>query len=47
MPKQDNWYTPKDIYADSVINDNNQAFNMLSTESYNTLSEMIQLQPNL
>ena len=47
MPKQDNWYTPRDIYADSVINDNNQAFNMLSTESYNTLSEMIQLQPNL
>ena len=47
MPKQDNWYTPRDIYSDSVINDNNQAFNSLSTESYNTLSEMIQFQPNL
>tara|TARA_R100001163_G_C5067068_1_gene205924 strand:+ start:2662 stop:4803 length:2142 start_codon:yes stop_codon:yes gene_type:complete len=47
MPKQNNWYTPRDIYADAVINDNNQAFYGLSTESYNTLSEMIQSQPNL
>ena len=47
MPKQSEWYTPRDIYADAVINDNNQAFYGLSTESYNTLSEMIQLQPNL
>ena len=47
IPKQSEWYTPRDIYADAVINDNNQAFYGLSTESYNTLSEMIQLQPNL
>jgi hypothetical protein len=47
MPKQNTWYTPRDIYADAVINDNTQAFYGLSTESYNTLSEMIELQPNL
>ena len=47
MPKQNEWYTPKDIYTDAVINDNTQAFYGLSTESYNTLNEMIQSQPNL
>jgi len=47
IPKQNEWYTPKDIYADAVINDNNQAFYGLSTESYNTLNQMIELQPNL
>ncbi len=47
MPKQDNWYTPKDIYADAVINDNNEAFYGLSSVSLNTLGEMIELQPSL
>ncbi len=47
IPKQNEWYTSRDIYTDAVINDNTQAFNGLFTESYNTLSEMIQLQPNL
>ena len=47
IPKQNEWYTPKEIYADAVINDNNQAFYGLSTESYNTLNQMIELQPNL
>lgn len=47
MPKQDNWYTPRDIYADAVINDNNEAFYGLSSASLNTLGEMIELQPNL
>ncbi len=47
MPKQNEWYTPRDIYTDAVINDNTQAFYGLSTESYNTLNEMIQSQPNL
>ena len=47
MPKQNEWYTPRDIYTDAVINDNAQAFYGLSTESYNTLNEMIQSQPNL
>lgn len=47
MPKQDNWYTPRDIYSDAVINDNNEAFYGLSSVSLNTLSEMIELQPSL
>ena len=47
MPKQDNWYTPRDIYSDAVINDNNEAFYGLSLASLNTLSEMIELQPSL
>lgn len=47
MPKQDNWYTPRDIYSDAVINDNNEAFYGLSSVSLNTLGEMIELQPNL
>ena len=47
MPKQDNWYTPRDIYSDAVINDNNEAFYGLSSASLNTLSEMIELQPSL
>jgi hypothetical protein len=47
MPKQDNWYTPRDIYADAVINDNNEAFYGLSSASLNTLGEMIELQPSL
>lgn len=46
MPKQDNWYTPRDIYADAVINDNNEAFYGLSSASLNTLGEMIELQPS-
>ena len=47
MPKQDNWYTPRDIYADAVINDNNEAFYGLSSASLNTLNKMVELQPNL
>lgn len=47
MPKQDNWYTPRDIYTDAVINDNNKAFYGLSSASLNTLNKMIELQPNL
>ena len=47
MPKQDNWYTPRDIYSDAVINDNNEAFYGLSSASLNTLGEMIELQPSL
>lgn len=47
MPKQDNWYTPRDIYADAIINDNNEAFYGLSSASLNTLGEMIELQPSL
>lgn len=47
MPKEDNWYTPRDIYSDAVINDNNEAFYGLSSVSLNTLGEMIELQPNL
>ena len=47
IPKQDEWYTPRDIYTNAFINDNNEAFYGLSTASYNTLNEMIQTQPNL
>ena len=47
MPKQDNWYTPRDIYSDAFINDNNEAFYGLSSASLNTLGEMIELQPSL
>ena len=47
VPKQDNWYAPRDIYADTMISDNNKAFYGLSSVSFNKLSEMIELQPNL
>jgi len=47
IPKQNEWYTSREIYSNAVITDNNEAFYGLSTASYNTLNEMIQTQPNL
>ena len=47
IPNQQTWYEPRSIYADASIADNTQAFYELAGTSFNTLSEMINLQPNL
>jgi type II secretory pathway pseudopilin PulG len=47
IPKQNNWYEPKDIYADVTMNDNINAFYQLAGNSLNTLNEMKRLQPEL
>ena len=41
------WYEPRDIYTDVTMNDNTQAFYQLAGTSLNTLTEMVNLQPNL
>ena len=47
LQDQTSWYEPRDIYTDVAINDNTQAFYQLAGTSLNTLSEMVNLQPNL
>jgi len=47
IPKQDNWYEPRAIYADVTIQDNVNAFYRLAGDSLNTLTEMRSLQPTL
>lgn len=47
MPKKDTWYEPKEIYSNVAMSDNINAFYGLASTSLNTLSEMINLQPNL
>jgi hypothetical protein len=47
IPNQQTWYEPRSIYADASIADNTQVFYELAGTSFNTLSEMINLQPNL
>jgi hypothetical protein len=47
LQDQTSWYEPRDIYTDVAINDNTQAFYQLAGTSLNTLTEMVNLQPNL
>jgi hypothetical protein len=47
IPNQQTWYEPRSIYANASIADNTQVFYELAGTSFNTLSEMINLQPNL
>ena len=47
MPKAETWYEPKAIYTDAYLADNIQGFYTLAGTSLNTLSEMIDLQPEL
>ena len=47
IPKQETWYEPRAIYADAMLDDNTQAFYGLAGESFNTLGNMINMQPNL
>ena len=47
IPQQETWYEPRAIYADAMLNDNTQAFYGLAGESFNTLGNMINMQPDL
>ena len=47
IPKQETWYEPKVIYADSTIPDNINGFYSLARNNFSTLSEMINSQPSL
>ena len=47
MPKAETWYEPKAIYTDAYLTDNIEGFYALAGASLNTLSEMINLQPEL
>ena len=47
IPEQDTWYEPKDIYANVLLPDNNNAFVSLYGKSLNDMNGMINMQPNL
>ena len=47
IPRKDDWYEPRVIYADAYIGDNITAFYQLAGDSLNTLQQMRDLQPTL
>ena len=47
IPQQETWYEARAIYANAVLPDNTQAFYSMAGDSISTLSNMINLQPNL
>ena len=47
IPRKDDWYEPRVIYADAYLGDNINAFYQLAGNSLNTLQQMRDLQPTL
>jgi len=47
IPRKDDWYEPKVIYADAYLGDNINAFYRLAGDSLNTIQQMRDLQPTL
>jgi hypothetical protein len=47
IPRKDDWYEPRIIYASAYIGDNINAFYQLAGDSLNTLQQMRDLQPTL
>ena len=47
IPQNNTWYEPRSVYQDINIPDNSTAFYELAGTSLNTLSQMVELQPNL
>ena len=47
IPRKDDWYEPRIIYASAYIGDNINAFYQLAGDSLNTLKQMKDLQPTL
>jgi len=47
IPGKEDWYEPRDIYADAYLGDNTRAFYQLAGDSLNTLQQMRDLQPAL
>ena len=47
IPQNNTWYEPRSVYQDINIPDNSTAFYELAGTSLNTLSQMVDLQPNL
>ena len=47
IPQNNTWYEPRSVYQDINIPDNSTAFYELAGTSLNTLSKMVELQPNL
>jgi len=47
IPRKDDWYEPRVIYADAYLGDNIAAFYQLAGDSLNTLQQMRDLQPTL
>ena len=47
IPRKDDWYEPRVIYADAYIGDNINAFYQLAGNNLNTLQQMRDLQPTL
>ena len=47
IPRKDDWYEPRVIYADAYIGDNIAAFYQLAGDSLNTLQKLKDLQPTL
>ena len=47
IPGKEDWYKPRDIYADAYLGDNTRAFYQLAGDSLNKLQQMRDLQPTL
>ena len=47
IPQQDIWYEPRAIYAGVMLDDNTEAFYGLAGANFETLGNMIDMQPNL
>ena len=47
IPRKDDWYEPRVIYADAYIGDNINAFYSLAGDNLNTLQQLREMQPSL
>ena len=47
IPRKDDWYEPRVIYADAYLGDNINAFYRLAGDNLNTIQQMRDLQPTL
>ena len=47
IPKNNNWYASKSIYIGNQLDDNTTGFNTLTLKSFQNLSKLKSLQPNL
>ena len=47
IPQQNMWYEPRAIYAGVMLDDNTEAFYGLAGANFETLGNMIDMQPNL
>ena len=47
IPRKEDWYEPKAIYADAYLSDNTRAFYQLAGDSLTTIQNLRNLQPTL